>query len=263
MSLLVALAFLTRIPVGPRGRGELGAAAWAFPLVGALVGLVVGLVGVGGSLVLPVLVAAVLAVLAEVLLTGALHLDGLADCADGCGGRDRQSRLRIMKDSTVGVYGVSAVVLDLLLKVALLHGLLLALPGWGMLLLLPLAYAVSRAAVLPVALALPSARPAGTGAHLLHGLTRGGVVGALAVTLALLAVVLVVVLVMTGLLAGGVPAGSTLVTAALLAVVGGGVGALLVARWARRTLGGATGDVLGAVVEASLAVALVAVSLTL
>ena len=257
-SLLDATAFLTRLPVPARRDFDLARAAWAFPLVGALVGAVVGGVAVGASaLGLPLLVAAVLAVLAEVLVTGALHLDGLADCADGCGGHDRESRLRIMKDHAVGVYGVSAVALDLLLKVALLHGLLSsweameqgvqAVQGvqgrWAMVGICAAVWALSRAAMLPLARWLPYARAEGTGRSLVAGLGPVGVgVGAaLAVAVALLP------------LLGGLP----LVLPAVL-VVGAALAALAVAAWARRMLGGVTGDVLGAAAEMVVVVGLMA-----
>ena len=91
--------------------------AWAFPLVGAGIGavaafvlLVAQLIGLGDWL------SALLAVLAGLLLTGAIHEDGLADTADGAlGGHDRNSRLAIMHDSRHGTYGVLAIVLTPLL----------------------------------------------------------------------------------------------------------------------------------------------------
>lgn len=267
--MLVALGFLTRVPVGPRGSGSLGAAAWAFPLVGALVGLVVGAVGVGFALVLPVLVAAVLAVGAEVLLTGALHLDGLADCADGCGGRDRAQRLRIMKDHATGVYGTTAVVLDLLLKVALVHTLLLVLPWWASLLLLVVGYAVSRTALLPLARWLPSARPEGTGGFLVRDLTRDGVLTALGIAAGLVVVAATVGgLLAAQTLAPGYPGhvgrpAESLVVAPVLVLLGGAAGAGAVAAWARRSLGGVSGDVLGACAEVALLAGLVTALLTL
>lgn len=253
--MLVALGFLTRVPVGRRGRADLGAGAWAFPLVGALVGLVVGAVGVGGSLVLPVLVAAALAVAAEVLLTGALHLDGLADCADGCGGRDRAARLRIMKDHAVGVYGTTAVVLDLLTKTALVHALVSMLPGWAALTTLVVAYALSRTVLLPLARWLPSARPEGTGSYLVRGLTHRGVAAAGALALGL---VTLTTLALAGVLpeAAGAPVPAAAWLGPLVAALGGLAGAATVAVWARRTLGGVTGDVLGAATETALLLAL-------
>ena len=241
-SALDAVAFLTRVPVPARSDFDLAAAAWAFPLVGALVGGIVGGVAVGTSLVLPLLAAAVLAVVAEVLLTGALHLDGLADCADGCGGRDRAARLAIMKDHAVGVYGVAAVVLALLLKVALLHGLLSTWAAgeadpvgrWTMLGALAAVWALSRAAMLPLARWLPYARAEGTGRSLVDGLGSRAVAiaAALGAGVALLP-----------LLAGW----QVLLPPALVA--GAALTAVAVAVWARRMLGGVTGDVLGATAE--------------
>ena len=120
----VATAFFTRIPVAaPAGHVErLAAAAWAFPLVGAGIGgiaafafLLVQLLGLGDW------PAAVLAVLAGMALTGALHEDGLADTADGLiGGHDRDQRLAIMRDSRHGTFGVVAIVFSVMLRAAAL-----------------------------------------------------------------------------------------------------------------------------------------------
>ena len=122
--ILAALMLLTRLPV--RVARPMAPAAFAraygwFPAVGALVGAVGGLVlwGAGGAV--PPLAAALLAVAAQVLLTGGLHEDGLADVADGFGGgRDRERRLAIMRDSRIGTYGALALVLGVGLRVALL-----------------------------------------------------------------------------------------------------------------------------------------------
>lgn len=260
-SLLDALAFLTRVPVPARRDVDLARAAWAFPVVGALVGAVVGGVAVGAATVLPLLVAAVLAVLAEVLLTGALHLDGLADCADGCGGWDQESRLRIMKDSSVGVYGVAAVVLVLLLRVALVHGVLLALGvglpgtrgagGWVVVVLTAAVWAISRAGMLPLAGWLPYARAEGTGRSFVAGLTGPRVVAGLGVAaLALVGSVVAATLALPGL--PGMALGAAVLLASLL-------NPLVCWTWARRLLGGVTGDVLGATAELGTLVGLVAV----
>ena len=255
-SFLDAVAFLTRVPVPVRRGFDLAAAAWAFPVVGALVGGAVGLVAVVGSRALPLLVAVALAVLVEVLVTGALHLDGLADCADGCGGRDRGSRLAIMKDHAVGVYGVAAVVLDLLLKVALVHGVLAAreamdpgpVGGWTMVGVFAGVWALSRAAMLPLARWLPYARGDGTGRTLVEGLGTATVAAgvALAVGLNLLP------------LLGGLP---VLVPAAV--ALGSVLATALVAAWATSLLGGITGDVLGAAADVVTLTALVALALVL
>lgn len=256
-SLLDAVAFLTRVPVPRRRRFDLAGAAWAFPVVGALLGLLVGGVGVLTTGPLGWFVAAALAVALEVLLTGALHLDGLADCADGTGGADRQARLRIMKDHSVGVYGVAAVVLALLLKVAVVTALLQHLsgedgPGAGAVVLCTtVAWTLSRAAMLPLAVGMPYAREEGTGRALVEGLTGRQVAVALAVGAALVAGA---VLVGAGL---GVPAERSAVAAVTMVVAVLAAG-LLTAGWARRTLGGVTGDVLGAAAETTLLTALLA-----
>ena len=130
---LLALQYFTRIPVtGPLAQWadyspeRLRASAAHFPGVGVLVGfcaagVAAGLLHVLKPTALASLVAAVVSTLATVLLTGALHEDGLADVADGLGGSpDRERALEIMKDSRVGAFGVLALVLALLSKVSLL-----------------------------------------------------------------------------------------------------------------------------------------------
>ena len=114
------LAFLTRLPVrcALGGEGSLARAAWTFPIVGALVGAFGALAFWGAALVgLHPFVAGVLAVAATLLVTGALHEDGLADTADGFGaGGSRERKLEIMRDSRIGTYGVVALVLSILLR---------------------------------------------------------------------------------------------------------------------------------------------------
>lgn len=239
--LLDAVAFLTRVPVPvdhARRPDLAGAAAW-FPLVGAVLGAV--LVGLAVALSGPasVLVAVVLVVVVETVVTGALHLDGLADVADGAGGSGREARLRIMKDHATGVYGTAAVVLALVLEVALLVDLV---PdrGWvDAAVLGAAAWSLSRAAMLPVALLLPYARADGTGQGVVEGLTARHTAAGWVVPLALCAA-----LGWTGMamLAGALAASA-------------GVGWL-----AHRWLGGATGDVLGATAQVALLAALLGAS---
>lgn len=260
-SLLDAVTFLTRVPlpVDHRRPPDLARATVWFPVVGALLGVVLVLVGTAVTVWTSVLVGAVLVVLLEVLLTGALHLDGLADLADGSGGRDRESRLRIMKDSATGVYGTTAVVLALLLEVALLVGvlpfpvagmswygspwLLPSAPGWVTLALLGgAAWSLSRAAMLPVALALPYARAEGTGRGVVQGLTgRSAALAWVVPVLLCLPLGLVGVSMLAGALAG----------------------AALVGWLAHRLLGGATGDVLGATAQVALLGALLGLAVAL
>jgi adenosylcobinamide-GDP ribazoletransferase len=259
MGLLDAVAFLTRIPVpgDPHRPADLVRAAVWFPVVGAVLGAVLLLLAQVLAGWTSALVAVVLVVILEVVVTGALHLDGLADVADGLGGHDRASRLRIMKDHATGVYGTAAVVLALVLEVALL--LAIVAPGapagqrwWGTPWLLPgspgwvtaallgaTAWSLSRAAMLPVALALPYARPDGTGRAVVEGLALRHTLLAWAVPTLLCA------------LLGG--PGVAMLLGAL-------AGAALVAAGARRWFGGATGDVLGATAQVSLLGALLGLS---
>lgn len=117
-----------------------------------------------GLLHLPALPAAGLAVAVSVLVTGALHEDGLADTADGLGGgRTPARRLEIMRDSRVGSYGVTAVALALILRVTLLASLAESMGAWVGLAVIAGA-ALSRAGALVPLWLLPPARPEGLSA---------------------------------------------------------------------------------------------------
>jgi adenosylcobinamide-GDP ribazoletransferase len=218
-----AVAFLTRLPVGS-GRLSPRAAIF-FPVVGVALGALVGGAALGLKEHTAPLLAGALAVALELILTGALHVDGLADSADGLAGRDREHSLAIMRDHSVGAYGASALTLDLLTKAAALAAIEDLLPVVA-------AYALSRAAPLPLAAALPYARAEGTGRaldRLSPWIAAAGV--ALAVGVGMLAPV----------------------TIAAAALVTAGVWWL-----ARRRLNGVTGDVMGAAVELAATAALVA-----
>ncbi|MBF0335337.1 MAG: adenosylcobinamide-GDP ribazoletransferase, partial [Alphaproteobacteria bacterium] len=121
-----AAVFLTRLPL-PHLRDParpLAACMWAFPLVGAVLGLTAGACFAGLASLLPPLPAALVALALLVLATGGLHEDGLADLADGFGGgRDRDHRLEIMRDSRTGSYGALAVGFSLALRAAALAAL--------------------------------------------------------------------------------------------------------------------------------------------
>jgi adenosylcobinamide-GDP ribazoletransferase len=119
------LRFLTRLPMGSAASPsdtDLTRAAWAFPLAGVVVGLIGAATYVlAHQLRLPAWVAAALAVAATLAVTGCLHEDGLADTADGFGGGDtRERKLEIMRDSRIGTYGVCALILSILLRIAAL-----------------------------------------------------------------------------------------------------------------------------------------------
>lgn len=117
-SLLASIAFCTRVPIAVAFNTEdVGRAARWFPLVGALLGLVSIFLSRLLVPVLPAILVAVLILIVEVFLTGALHYDGLADTADGLGGgKSPEDCLRIMRDHAIGSYGAIALSLLVALK---------------------------------------------------------------------------------------------------------------------------------------------------
>jgi adenosylcobinamide-GDP ribazoletransferase len=236
--LAFAIAFLTRVPLPARleaGAREVGRAMLFFPAVGAALGALLAAAGLGLSRALPLPLAAVLVVALGTAATGALHLDGLADTADGLGGgRDAEHALRIMRDHAVGTYGAAALALALLVKAAAIAALL-GRPGaaaW-----LPVAGALSRWVIVPVARFAPSARPDGLGASVAAHVGPLEVVGATVLALGL-------TIGLTGV--RGVAAWATVAVA----------GAAL-AEVCRRRIGGMTGDTLGATGELAEALVLV------
>lgn len=222
-----ALAFLTRIPVAaaPVEDWPLAEAEWAFPLVGAGVGAVAGIVFLAAEMTgLGDAAAALLSVLAGLAVTGALHEDGLADAADGLlGGGDRERRLAIMRDSRHGTFAVLALLMSVGLRAAALARI--GEPVFAGLALVA-AHAGSRALLAPVLWRLSPARDDGLGAA--AGRPRPVIVGCS------LGIALAIVLAALGPIAGVIATG--------LAV---GVVAAAAA-FARRRIGGYTGDVLGA-----------------
>ena len=126
--LKASVLFLTRLRFGPAvpvGGTQIARAAWAFPIAGILVGLVGALVyALAYRAGLPAWPAAALAVAATMAVSGCLHEDGLADTIDGFGGGGtRERKLDIMRDSRIGVYGVCALSLSVLLRVGALASL--------------------------------------------------------------------------------------------------------------------------------------------
>lgn len=122
--LRASLAFCTRLPFGgaSTSAAKVAGAAWAFPVVGIIVGAIGAIVyALAHRFGLPAWPAATLCVAATLIVTGALHEDGLADTADGFGGgRTRQQKLGIMRDSRTGAFGVCALVLSLVLRIGAL-----------------------------------------------------------------------------------------------------------------------------------------------
>ncbi len=226
LRLRLAASFLTILPVFPLGVAtsrDLAASMGWYPVVGLGVGGLLAVAWVGGQGWLPPGPLLILLLGLELVLTGGLHADGLADAADGLGasGRTPEERLHIMRDPRVGPMGVAAVWLWLTFRFT---ALLLLLPHFGP----PLwgAFAVVPRVAFPiVAKIFPYARGDG----------KGSFVQALTVPDVLLAAAL------------GIGAMAVLMgTLGLWALGGGILGSLLVGVLAHRAIGGITGDVLGA-----------------
>ncbi len=174
---MVAVMFLTRIPLGsawPAGAQEVGRSTAFFPLVGAGIGSLQGLLlwaslrlsaQVSKTAMRPVgLPAPVLAVMitaAGVWITRALHLDGVADMADGFGGgRTREDVLRIMRDHLIGSFGAIALVIVLALKFTSISALIERGTAWPYFVIAP---TLARASVVALGFLLPYARSEGGG----------------------------------------------------------------------------------------------------
>ncbi|HEU4731837.1 MAG TPA: adenosylcobinamide-GDP ribazoletransferase [Kofleriaceae bacterium] len=227
-SLAVAFGFLTRIPVaaGAVSPGELARSLTYFPAVGAALGaLLFGARTLLGPVLAPGLVAACVVALGA-LATGGLHLDGVADVFDALGGgrgqRDRM--LHILRDSRIGAHGAAALALLIVAKVLAVA----ALDGRGWALYgAPIA---ARWAVVVLVVRFPYARPDGLGAPFHRHAGSMQLAGATIVAVALL---------------GGLGARALAPAAAALGA------ALAVAVPLHRRLGGLTGDVYGAAIEAA------------
>jgi adenosylcobinamide-GDP ribazoletransferase len=138
-SLILAIRFLTIVPVpGREARGPraLGRAAWWFPVIGLALGAILALADEWLGRLFPPLVAAALVLSIWKILTGGIHLDGLADCLDGLAGRDPEQRRAIMKDSSIGTFGVIGLSLALVLGWAAVSELPAAI-RWRVLLVAP------------------------------------------------------------------------------------------------------------------------------
>jgi adenosylcobinamide-GDP ribazoletransferase len=224
---LLAISFLTIIPVKLKGTpqpGDFGRSALWFPFVGVAVG---GLSALSFFILeksFSQFLGAVLTCAVWIGLTGGLHLDGLADCFDGMlNASSPQRRLEIMKDPRLGTFGGIGLVLAILIKVAILS----SFSGPASFVWFPLAAATGRWLLLPAG-KQPLARPGGMGAGYAIGLSAR-VTAAASIPL----IVLVVLVGWPGLVA---------------------VGAAHLAAWAifgfaKRRLGGITGDVMGLTVE--------------
>lgn len=219
--LILALSFLTRLPM-PRVEADDADFARAIRLY-PVAGLVVGII-VAGALWLGARIdpwaGALAALVAWVSVTGALHLDGLADLSDGLGAAhgDRSRLLSVMADPHIGSFGVVVLVIQLLAKLVLLHGL--PAGAWPVLALIP---AAARIGPLVWAHFLPPLRPGGLGALVSRAVRPFELIGWIVAVLAVGCVF------------------PPLAMAPMLTL------GLLV--WFRRKLGGVTGDVHGAGIE--------------
>ncbi len=248
-----AVAFLSRIPMPSFAfagfNGKLDRAARAFPVAGAVIAVLPGLV----FLVMLCLHAdrlmsafAALAVLAA--LTGALHEDGLADCADGLGGgRDRDHALSIMKDSRIGTYGAIALILSFALRATALAAVARAAPPLAAALAIPAIACISRGALVWHWHRLPLAKPDGVAA-------AAGQPGEGAMHMALTSGCFLSALLLWPSL-GLLP-----LVCALLAC---GLSAMAFTRFVSGKLAGHTGDTLGAAQQISEIAALCALAMAL
>ena len=232
------LALVTRLPVA--GCEPMAKAVRALPIAGADAGAVGGLILAASSAIgLPASVSALFAVAGLVLVSGGLHEDGLADTADGFGGgRDAQDKLRIMRDSAIGSYGVTALALALMTRVALLAALTESAGASATALILICGGALSRACIVLLLTTLGPARQDGLGGAFAPG-SSSALWQAIAAAAIICGPALILALGLWGL--------------AGLAISGACAGAatLVVRQLAKRQIGGQTGDVCGAVQQAA------------
>ncbi len=235
VDLLICLRFFSRLPVPTTqreralGASGLVAAAAMAPVAGLVLALFPCCILVAAAaLRLPPLIAATLALATQAVVTGALHEDALADCADGFGGgRTRERKLAIMRDSAVGAFGATAIAFSLLLRCFAIASAIVAGRGANAIVV---AAVLSRAACFVPLAILPPARNEGVGA---------------VATASWRAMVLsgVVASVVTTVLAAWQGVGAARIADAVLLAT---LAALAVSALAWRQIGGQTGDVAGA-----------------
>jgi adenosylcobinamide-GDP ribazoletransferase len=232
-----ALAFLTVIPIPDtlKSRRENGMFG-GYPAAGLVIGVLLAAAAAGAERLFPPAVAAGLLVGVSVLLTGAIHLDGLADCADAFyGRRDREDVLRILKDPRIGTMGGAAIGLSLFLRATAF----LSLPYGVLVFSLPVMSVFSRSSVLAAMRVLPYVR-SGSG---IISRRAGSIAGSRPWLMVLCIAVLLAAAVLLP-----IPAGAALMACALFWRIS----------W--KKIGGCTGDVLGATIEIGEIVFLVALT---
>ena len=236
--LLAAIQFLTRIPIRLRREPDVAASVPWFPLVGALIGAAVGGAAAGLWFLVSPVVAASVAVMLGVLITGAFHEDGLADVADAfAGGTTIERRLEILKDSRHGSYGVAAMCGSIVIRIVCLG----SFPGpAAMFVAAVAAHAVGRGAAVGLMGIAPLATHQGLGADYGQAATRRtAIVG-----------------VLLGLALAAIAVGWRAAPLAAVVVV-----TIVAIRWlSLRKIGGISGDVLGTCEQVAECLAFVVLS---
>ena len=232
--LVLAISFFSRIPLPQRvwktipPNANLANAVIAFPVIGLIIAAFPAFVWFSASQALPTLAASGLAIACGLIITGALHEDGLADCADGFGATgDREKTLEIMRDSRIGTYGAIALIMSIGLRWVALASLD---PVTGVYALF-VCHPVSRATISLAMQFANYARPSGLGKTVEEGMPEYG----FAIT-TLIAFALAIAI-------GGIPG--------VIAFIGAYVMAWLVLAVLKYRLDGYTGDGLGAMQQVS------------
>ena len=227
----LALSLLSRTPISVEDGAYQRAAkaVWAYGLVGVVWGALVWAVGLCAvALNIPDGLAALIALGSGLIFTGALHEDGLADCADGLwGANEKQRRLEIMKDSQIGSYGTLALVVSVLLRWQLIKELMLAEFAFAGLIVTAV---LARASMPLLMVYLPHARSSGLSHSVGRPQPKYALIG--------VGIAAVIALSFAGLIG-------------LAALLCAGCAALLCSTIAQRKVSGQTGDILGATEQVS------------
>ncbi|MFA5795062.1 MAG: adenosylcobinamide-GDP ribazoletransferase [Candidatus Brocadiia bacterium] len=229
----IALSFLTPLPAGIKDEikdAELASSMRLYPLVGLGIGLTLVFIKmVAGWMGVSDIITSTLIVLAMAALSGGIHIDGLSDMCDGFyGGRNKDDILRIMRDPHIGVMGVLGIVFILLLKWSVIASVISAPYGWRLILLTPI---MSRWAMVMATAVGPyaDANYPGIARTFVNNISRWDWQIAAIISVAMAALIFY---------AGGV------VIAILVPII-----TIVIVLYARKVIGGVTGDVLGAINE--------------
>ena len=236
MRFLDALRFLTIIPLPRREASpeELGRSVAYFPVVGLIIGLFLAALGWLLELILPSAIVSVLLIVSLAVISGALHLDGLADTCDGIAGhRTVAARWQVMHDSRVGGFGIVGVCLLLLVKYVSLN----SVPQHLLMITLVIMPVISRWAMVYALFAYPYARPSGLGKAFKQGANWQKFTLATFITVA-------VAMGLTGLINN-----SYSYLAGLAVMVGTWIIIVIMVAYLKRKFAGLTGDTYGAVNE--------------